>query len=320
MTDNTNTVNKGAAKKRRIFKRKTKDTAFIIFMLSFAAAHFLIFWLYVNINTIVMSFMRFNTQTAQYEWYGFTRFANIFRDMIMGRDPLMVNSLKNSLCSFPVQNFIILPLSFIAAFYLFKKVPMSNMFRVIFFLPSIISIVVLTMSFRFMFHADFGPANKLVETLFGLKPDYFSSMSPTVMPMVFLFGVWAGLGYNIILINGAMGRIPKEILEYGRLDGVSLSREMFQIILPLVWPTISTLFILGSLAIFSFYLQPMLLVGSSGGYMGRGSTVALQVMYMVQNGSGNDAAATGLFFSVIGVPFVMLIKWIMGKITPDVDF
>ena len=70
---------------------------FIIIMLAWAIAHFLIFWVYVNANSFVLTFFKFNTATAKYEWYGLTRFENIFNDMILGQDPLVVQNLKNSL-------------------------------------------------------------------------------------------------------------------------------------------------------------------------------------------------------------------------------
>ena len=305
---------------RNTLKKKAKKRIFIVCMLAWPLLHFGVFWLYVNFNTILMTFQKFNVITGTYEWYGLERFRQLWEKMILGQDPILHNSFINSLWVFPVQNFIILPLSFIFAYFLYKKVFLSGMFRVIFFLPSILSIVVLTMAFRFMFHTDFGPVSNLIDKVFHVKPDYFSSMSPTAMPMVFLFGVWAGLGYNIILLNGSISRIPQEVMEYARIDGVGIWREMFGIALPLTWPTLSTLFITGTTAIFGFFIQPMLLCGQGGGYMGKTSTVALQVVYLVQNGSGSDAAAIGLFFSVLGIPFILFIKWLMTRISPDVEY
>ena len=140
------------------------------------------------------------------------------------------------------------------------------------------------------------------------------------MPLVFLFGIWAGLGYNAVLINGAIKRIPQEIFEAAKLDGVGLWREMVQMVLPLCMPTMTTLFIIGSMSIFGYYLQPMLLCGETGGVNGSTGTIALRVMQLMQGGDTESAAALGLFFSILGVPFVLFIKWFMEKITPDVDF
>ena len=301
-------------------KRDWGETVFICLMLAYPLAHFLVFWLYVNFDTFRLTFFHFNTETAVYEWFGIERFKILFKDMFMGEDPMIQNNLRNSLICFPVQNFIILPLSFFVAFLLSKQLAGTSAYRVIFFLPSILSIVVLAMSYRFMFDADFGPINHALANVFGLDVDWFSSLSPTAMPLVFLFGIWAGLGYNSVLINGAIKRIPQEIFEAAKLDGVGLWREMFQMVLPLTMPTVTTLFIIGSMSIFGYYLQPMLLCGETGGVNGSTGTIALRVMQLMQGGDTESAAALGLFFSLLGVPFVLFIKWFMEKITPDVDF
>lgn len=300
--------------------KKSKRALFIVGMLAIPVLHFLVFWVYVNVNTILISFQRFNVLLGEYEWYGIQRYTDYFRDIFMGGNPAMTKSFVNSLKIFPIQNFIILPLSFFLAYFFFKKVRWSNFFRVVFFLPSILSLVVLTMSFKYMFNSEFGPIDHVLRNIFGETPGWFAIDSPTALPMTFVFCVWAGLGYNVVLLNGAISRIPTELFESAKLDGITMKRELFQMVTPLVWPTLSTLFILGSLSVFTFYLQPMLLVSSSGGVDGNASTIGLQIFYLVRNGHTEDAATLGMLFSLLGLPFIIFIKWGMGKITPDVEF
>ncbi len=311
--------NKTGRKKKNKIARY--DLIFVWLMLAWALIHFAVFWLYCNLNTFRLTFFRFNALTAKYEWYGLTRFVNIAKGMFGDTDIYLKNGLKNALWSFPVQVFIILPLSFFMAFFLFKKIPCSGAFRVIYFMPSILSVVVLAMVFRFQFNSEFGPLDSLIGKITGKEtPDWFSSMSPTAMPLVFTFGVWAGLGYYIVLLNGAMQRLPQEVFEAAKIEGAGLWRECFSIVLPLIMPTYSMLFLTGSLAPFSYYLQPMLLCGETGGVNGATGTVALRVMSLMQGGFAEDAAAIGLFLSLIGIPFVLFIKWVLDKITPDVTF
>lgn len=304
----------------KLRKKDWKTKAFIVLMLAWPVAHFAVFWIYTNARTFYLTFFNFNTQLARYEFYGFTRFENIVRAIVHKEDASIVNYVKNSLLVFPVENFVMLPLSFLCAYFMSKKLPMSGFFRTVFFLPSILSTVVLAMAYRFMFDADFGPVNNVWKKIFGSSPDWFSSMSKTAMPMVFFFTVWSGLGYKILLLQGAIQRIPPEVIEAGKLDGVPMYRELFQIVFPLVMPTVTTFFILNTLAIFSYFLHPMLLCGESGGVNGSTGTIALRVVYMMQVGTGEDAAAFGLLFSLVGLPLILLIKWFMEKITPDVQF
>ena len=291
-------------KTKRLRSGKRKTTVFVWLMLAYPIAHFLVFWLYINANTIFMTFFRYSPNTQEYVWYGLNNFWELFGDMFLGHNERTFNSMLNSLWIFPVNNFIILPLSFVCAFFLFKKIPCANLFRVVFFLPSIISITVLALAYRSMFNSDYGPFYKLCELIFGEKTPFFLDSN----------------GYNVVLLNGGISRIPQEILEYSRLDGVTTVREMFQIVLPLVWPTMSTLFILNSLAIFGWFLPPMLIISDSGGANGKTSTVALYIYQLVNQEEGEKAAALGLMFSVVGIPFVFFVKWLMGKVTPDIEF
>ena len=311
------------SRSQKLHHKKVGETIFIILMLLWPLLHFLVFWVYVNANTFYLSFFRWDTQTAMYEWAGIDRFKVIIESIFVYPDANIINYLKNSGLVFLVENFIMLPLSLILAFFLSKKVPMSGFFRVVFFLPSIISSVVVAMAYKYMFDADFGPVNLLLTEIFGSTPDWFSSQSNTAMFMVFFFTVWSGLGYKMLLFQGAIERIPTEVMEVGKLDGIPLHKEFFKIVLPLVMPTITTFFVMNTLAVFSYYIHPLLLCGSSGGVNGSTGTIALYVFSKVENGSVDgvqDGAAFGLLFSLIGVPIILGIKKLLEHLTPDVEF
>lgn len=307
-------------KKKRITQKIAKKYMFVGAMLAWPLLHFLIFWLYVNVDSIRMAFMLWDPQTATYQWNGFDRFRDILDSIFVNPDASIINYIKNSLLVFPVNNLIMLPLSFTLAFFMAKKVPLGPVFRIVFFLPSILSTVVMAMSYRYMFHPDFGPVDSLLVKIFGSTPDWFDTTGNTAMGMVFFFTVWSGLGYKMLLLEGAIERIPQEVIEAGKLDGITLFREMISVTLPLVMPTMTTFIITNTLGVFGYFLDPMLLCGEDGGAQGATGTIALRVVGLMQRGNGEDAAAFGLMFSVIGVPFILFIKWLLEKITPDVQF
>ena len=307
----------------KVYSKKRNEKIFIALMLAWPLLHFLVFWVYVNANTFYLSFFRWNTQEAQYVWAGLDRFKTILESIFVYPDANIINYIKNSLFVFVIHNFIMLPLSMILAFFLSKKVPMGSFFRVIFFLPSIVSTVVVAMSYKYMFDADFGPLNLLLQRIFGETPDWFNTQSELAMIMVFTFTVWSGLGYKMLLLQGSIERIPQEVIEVGRLEGLTLSQEFFKVTLPLVMPTITTFFVMNTLAIFSYYVHPLLLCGASGGVNGNTGTIALYVFSKVDNGSVDgvqDGAAFGLLFSLVGIPVILSIKRFLEKLTPDVEF
>lgn len=311
------------AKNKRVRNAASwRQTGFLIALLALPVANFLVFWVYVNARTILLTFQNYNVMKGTYEWYGLTRFIDFFQKMVLGKDPALFNAMINSIKSIGINLLVILPLAFFSAYAFYKKVPGEKIFRVMFFFPSMISIVVLTMSYKYMFNVRFGPLSMLFDKM-GLHYDWFYGDSPTAWPLVWIFCVWAGLGSNVILLSGAMMRIPREITESGKLDGLGFWRECFQIVLPLVMPTVTTYILTGIMGAFGFMTQPMLLI--TGGSEGKNLTVALHIYNLVNNSGGSEgalinAATIGLIFSVIGAPVVFAVKFLVDKFTPEVSF
>ena len=300
------------------FARRKRARKFFIFaMLFIPMLHFFVFFVYVNINTIVLSFQRYDYNLGENIFVAFQNYRTVIKNLLT-TDQLRV-AIINSLIYFPVNNLIIIPLSTITAYFMYRKVPGRNIFRVIFFLPSIISIVVLTMAFQFMFDPLFGPMNDIIKS-FGIdlpEGGWFGNPD-TVMPMVYFYSVWAGIGFNMVLLNGAISRIPKEIIESARIDGIGMFKELTQIIVPMIWPTITTLFVVGTTVIFTMFLQSLLLAG--GGPSGASKTVAYIVVEMVQTGNLTEAATFGVIFSIIGIPIILLVKNLMERIGQSVEY
>lgn len=304
-----------ALKQRKKTQRKQK--LFIAAMLAFPVLHFLVFFVYINLNTVALSFQRLNFLSQKSEFAGFFQFQKLFSNL--GTDPILPKAIINSLMFIPITNFVLLPLSIVCAYILFKKIALNKMFRTLFFLPSIISIVILTMVFAFMFDAQFGVFNDLLKLLgLGAYQKTWLGDASTAMPMVYIYCIWAGIGFNVVLLNGAIARIPTEIIEYGQLEGIGMFRELVSVVIPLIWPTISTVFVLGSTSAFTIFLQPQLL--TRGGPNGASYTVALYIIDQVTSGQLEYAAAVGIFFAIIGVAVVMTFKAILDRIGTTVEY
>ena len=303
-------------------KKKFKDGVFIWALVILPLLNFLVFWVYVNIDTVLMTAQRFNIMKGGYEWIGFERYKEVFREYIFGMDGARAhfNIFLNSLRAI-VINAIILPLAYISAFAFFKKIKWQKYFRICFYLPSIISVSMLTLSFRYMFHADFGPLRILFAKM-GFAPDWLGPESDVLWTLIYIFGIWAGLGMNVIMMNGAMLRIPEDISEYGRLDGVGFWREAFQIVLPLVMPTVSVYIMSVFVSVFSFSLHPML-IATNKGANNKFYTIGWMVLDSVSIGSENDmllASTVGIAFTLVMTPVILAVRFITSKLTPDVEF
>ena len=297
-------------------KHNTKRNIFIALMLIYPLLHFVVFTVYINFDTIALCFQRFNIMAGKNEFVGLYWFKKFFSEMAQSYS--LQRSFINSLLFIPVTNLILLPLSVLAAYFLYKKVPFSRMYRVTFFLPSIVSITIMTMCFSFMFDSTFGVVNDLLSRLGFINPPVWLGDPNTAMPMVFFYCVWVGIGFNVVLLGGAMGRIPDDLIEYGNLEGIGLTTELFRVVIPMVWPTIGTLLVTGTTSAFTIFMQPKLLTG--GGPNFSSSTIGLYVVSATETNQYNWAATVGVIFSIVGILLVMTIKHFVDKLGNDVEY
>lgn len=309
------------SKKMTLSSRRWRQRGFLILLTAVPLLNFAIFWVYVNLQTIVMTFQRFDVTSGEYKFIAFERYWEVIEDYVLGKVPMDRNVYLNSLRSI-VINLIILPLAFICSYAFHKKIKFQKFFRLAFMFPSMISLVVLTMLFRYMFAGDFGPIAEAFEKILGRKTDWLGVESEHLWTLIYIFCIWAGMGTNVIMISGAMNRIPEDLTEAGLIDGLGFWKEAIFVVLPLVMPTIGIYFISILTSCLTFTLQPMLIardVGPDNKFL----TMSWYV-FMVTNGGGPDqmlqAATVGIVFSLLLLPFIVGARVLANKLTADVSF
>lgn len=305
-------------KKRKITKGKVIVAIFIILMLIYPLFRFAIMWGYINIKALYVSFTRYDLLTDSNIFAGFLQYKLLFRRL--ASDEYTKHTLITSALYFVVTCGISLPLSVIFSYFLFKKVPAAGVYRVIFYLPSILPVAVLALTFRYSFGSE-GYVDQLLHSLgFQNLPLWWGDSNITPI-MVFVYCIWAGLGLNIVLFSGAMSRVPKEILEYDQLEGVGMARELFQVMLPCIWPTFVTTFMLGMTSVLTVYLQPYFLMDSATTTPFNTCTISLYIF----NNYATPAqapylAAFGLFCSAVFVPIVLGTRAFLNRFFRDVGY
>ena len=273
-------------------ENRLRKNLFIVGMLSIAIVHFLVFWLYVNLSSILMAFKNVTIEGTK---WGFGNFKIMF-DSFRNPTSELRGAFVNTMIFFAVNLLIKLPLTFICSYFLYKKIKGYKYYRFVFFLPSIISAVVLTSLLKYMVNPG-GPLPRIYEMLWGREAPLFLADSDYALGVILFYTIWSGFGVNIILFQGAMSRIPPEIIEAGKIDGVGMTRELFQIVTPLVWPTISTVVVLAFVGIFSSSGEILLFTkGLYDTY-----TISYWIFELVQGIKGTVnleyASTVGIFFS-----------------------
>lgn len=178
------------------------------------------------------------------------------------------------------------------------------------------------MMVRHMFSSDFGPIALFIEKITGHPTNWLGFDSDKMWTIITVFCIWAGLGGNTVVLCGAMQRIPEDIIEAARLDGIGFLREAWSIVLPLVMPTMGVFFINVFTSVLSFTMQPML-IAINPGIDNKFMTVGWYIFASVDTGgSGNmiQAATIGMTLSVLMLPIIIAVRLLVKKFTPDVQF
>ena len=296
--------------------KKRGELIFLVCMLALPILQWLIFWLYVNVQSIALAFQDVH---GAFTWDNFTAF---WEEMQATTGKTIGVAIKNTLIYFGVGVGIQLPGALLIAYFLYKKIWFNRVFRVLFYLHSIISAVVMVAAYRSIVDPG-GPLYELVGILGGHFPSEGLLANPeTATTMIVLFVIWTGFGGNMLLFGGAMSRVPIDVLEAARLEGCGPFRELVQIILPLIWPTICTMLIFTFTGIVNSS-GPILLF-TNGDY--DTTTINFWIFLKVygQQGAGAGGeygivSAAGLFFTLITVPVILLVRWALEKV-PSVEY
>ena len=159
---NINTLSRVHTSYSHHMSKKKRDYIFIILMLAYPVLQFVVTWSFVNIKSLANAFQVTDVYgNVTWSFGNFTYyFDNLFHSNMHNSGVTWINDtglvLLNSLAIGIITVFISLPLSLIFSYFLHKKMPISNVFRAIFFLPNIIPVVALTFAFKASFDGNIG--------------------------------------------------------------------------------------------------------------------------------------------------------------------
>jgi ABC-type sugar transport system permease subunit len=261
--------------------------------------YFTLFIAYPLIFSLVLLFHRWDIVTPM-QWVGLKNFERLIHDPLFFRS--IVNTLTFLLIHIPLQ--IIVALGF--ALILNSKIKFHSFFRTLYFLPVVVSGVVVTILWLQLYSFDSGLLNKLLLT-FGL-PKIPWIVSPEIaMPSVAIMATWKNVGIYIIMFIVGLRNISPELYESSNMDGASRVQQFFFITLPLLNPTIVVVLVLSTIGGFSLFIEPYVLTG--GGPMQSTLSAVLyiynQAFYFNHMGY---AATLGFVFAIVIFAVIMIQK------------
>ncbi len=315
-------IQPNGTKKKGLTSRQKKRLLFYSCFICIPLLQFLVFYIYVNFNSIALAFQSYEAKTGMtgytVTFAGFENFKTAFT--ILGENIFMI---KNSAIMFVCSTLVGLSLALLLSFYLYKRFPAAGFFKVILFMPQILSHVVFALIF-----AKIGDE---------LIPDIFEKLSgeqimgvmtnpDTNFGVLIIFNLWIGFGVNVLLFQGAMEGINPSVVESAQLDGVNLMQEFFHITIPLIFPTFVTFLVLGLAGIFTNQMNLFSLYGTSAdahlqtfGYFMYMQSLKSDIVASYGFYSYSELSALGLVLTLIVFPITFGTRKLLEKFGPSTD-
>lgn len=222
-------------KEKNFTNKKTKKLVFYLAIIAFPILQFLVFYVGVNINSILLAFKDFDVLSGNYVYAGFENFAKIFDELFGSK--ILLPMLGNSLLVLAISLVIGTVLPVFISYYLYKKRLGYKFFKVMLMLPSIISSFALVLSYR---HFIETAIPEIVEMLTGKKiMGLLTNLNAALIPVLF-YSFWFGLGTSFLLYLSTMMSISESVIEAAKMDGATPFIELTRIVIPQVFSTYVT--------------------------------------------------------------------------------
>ncbi len=201
------------------------------------------------IASFFISFTSYNMASAP-EWVGLKNYVILFTN-----DDVFWKSLYNTI----YHVIIAIPLGLIAgiilALLLNNKIRGMSIYRTLFYLPCVVSIVAMSLLWMWLFQPQFGIVNEVLSPLyklFNMDPILWHQSASTSKITLILMGLWTA-GGSMVIYLAQMQDIPKSLYESAEVDGANWIQKTFRITLPLMTPSIFFNFIMGIIGGFQVF-------------------------------------------------------------------
>ena len=242
-------------------KISAKDAFFFYGLIILPVVQFLIFYVFVNFNSILLSFQKYDSASAGFIFLNgniFKNYQGVFELTNLGLD-LGKIALNSVILWASIVIFGTLP-AIIFSYYIYRKRALCHFFKFFLFLPSIIPSILLTTVFKGFMIDCVSNVMRVWGATFKTSNGLLDPYSSTAFPILLIYYIWISFGSQVLFYTNAMAQISPSLLEAGKLDGCGELRLLFHIVLPGILPTVKT-FIIASIAglftnqmlLFNFY-------------------------------------------------------------------
>lgn len=283
------------AKGKRRRERRRTLTAYGFLLPSFV--FFFIFLIIPLITVVYLSFTNYNIVTAP-QWVGLDNYTRLFQD------PLFWRGLRNSFIYLVVTPILIM-LSIALAIVVNRKLRGIFVFRTIYYIPAVTSVVAVGMIFEIVFAEPSGLINGVLLALGWIeRPINFLTHPDSTLISVMLVTIWRGIGFYMVIFLAALQAVPEELYEAAAIDGANRFQQHLYITVPGIRPAIIFVAIISSISALKVFEEIFVMTDGSAGVLDSALTL---MFYLYRQGFVNlnagYAAAIAVIFTIVTLGF-----------------
>ena len=280
---------------------------FIFFCVAPAVILFFIFMIIPTIQVFWMSLYKWGGYSSEKTFVGLQNFKTLMSDA------RFLQSFQNTVLLIVIVTIVTMAFALVFAGILTReRFRGQGFFRVIFYIPNILSVVVIAAIFNAIYDPNNGLLNSFLK-LFGAGKDpvLWLGDQKIVIFSIAIALIWQAIGYYMVMYMASMSAVPESLYESAGLEGAGKVRQFFQITIPLIWTNIRTT--LTFFIISSINLSFLLVKAMTGG--GPDGSTEVFRSYMYSQAYTNSSYGYGMAIGVVVFIFSFALSAIVNAVT-----
>ena len=275
-------------------KSNLRRNTFLVSCVSPAVILFTIFMVIPTFNVFRLSLFQRSTFNPNETFIGLKNFQMLLQDATF------IRSMQNMLLLIVMVTIFTMGTALVFAGILTReKLKGQDFYRIVFYIPNILSVVVISGIFSAIYDVDRGLLNSILN-LFGAEGVLWKGEQHVITSLVIAM-VWQAIGYYMVMYMASMASVPADLYESADLDGANRFVQFTQLTIPLIWTNIRTtltFFIISTINMAFLFVSAM-----TGGGPNNASNVALLYMYNQKNLGGGYGYAMAIGVVIFLVSF-----------------
>ena len=267
-----------------------------------------VFMIYPTLNIFIISMYKWGGYSQNREFVGLDNFVKLFSDAKFWQ------SFQNTVLLIVVVTIVTMAMALVTAAVLTReKLRFKGFFRVVFYIPNILSAVVIAAIFSAIYDPSRGLLNTLLSLFTGGKAGQVLWLGDQkiVIYSIAIAMIWQAVGYYMVMYTASMSSVPESMYEAASLEGAGRVRQFFSITIPLIWTNIRTtltFFIISSINISFLLVRAM----TSGGPDG---STEVFLSYMYKQAYTNSSYGYGMAIGVLVFLFSLALSGLINLVT-----